>query len=90
MLPGSNAPYATNPKERNVMTAASEKKGRKSQPVQRVAVISLPGEEGKEIREALCDYAKSNDRTMSNQARIIFRDKLKEEGYLGGITEQSQ
>ena len=59
----------------------ARKKTKRENP--RVVVISLPGEDGKEIREALSEYSNSNERTISNQARIIFREKLKAEGYLG-------
>jgi len=46
------------------------------------AVISLPGEDGIKLRKSLDEFAKSNDRTISNQVRLILRDRLIEEGYL--------
>ena len=66
---------------------AARKKAKRDNP--RVVVISLPGESGKKMKEALTHYADSNDRTISSQARVIFRGFLKRRGYeLDGGTDE--
>ena len=52
--------------------------------------ISMPeGGEAEKMKEALTHYAESNDRTISSQARVIFRGFLNRRGYEldGGTTE---
>ena len=67
------------------MTA--RKKAKRDNP--RLVVISLPGKDGERMKEALTHYAESNDRTISSQARVIFRGCLNRRGYEldGGTTE---